>query len=514
VDLLLFTSSRGESFPAVIRDPSISDSALHTAVAPEVSRVLQSDDAVAEVVCVGDKLYDVVSVRAFNTDNKLQLGVLTLGTEIGQAVAGQLNDLTQCKVVLMAGSNVIAYADFSSDSKEKLAEWFRQSPYEPFQADYSSPAKKEVLQGVHYFYRCGRLMSSRNDRTMGYLLLYSNDQQTSELERTQALLLTVNLAAILLGSAVVWFFVRRATGPLHELRVNAEAVGHGDFSRRVAVRSRDECGQLGRVFNQMTENLQESRAELEKTVETLKGTQAQLIQSEKLSGVGEFVAGVAHELNNPLAAVMGFSELLKDSNTDERQGRHLDIIYKSSQRCQKIVQSLLSFARRHQPERKPVQVNKLIEAVLEIINYQLRTGNIKVTLQLDPNLPMVEGDEHQLQQVLLNVINNARQAIDLNKPGGWIKIVTEVSEPNVRILIHDSGPGIPEENLTRIFDPFFTTKDVGKGTGLGLSLCYGIIKEHGGTITPLNRNGEGPTCSTRACRGRRKSPANSARRCP
>jgi two-component system NtrC family sensor kinase len=153
----------------------------------------------------------------------------------------------------------------------------------------------------------------------------------------------------------------------------------------------------------------------------------------------------------------------------------------------------LSFARRHQPERKPVSVNQLIEAVLEIVAYQLRTSNIKVILQLDPNLPLVEGDEHQLQQVLLNIVNNARQAMGQERPDAWIKIVTEVAGPNIRVVLHDNGPGIPPENLPRIFDPFFTTKEVGKGTGLGLSICYGIIKEHGGSITPLNRGGEGAT---------------------
>jgi len=173
--------------------------------------------------------------------------------------------------------------------------------------------------------------------------------------------------------------------------------------------------------------------------------------------------------------------------------RHLDMIFKSAQRCQKIVQSLLSFSRRRQPERKPVSVNALIEAVLEIVSYPLRTGNIEVVKQFAPHLPMVLADAHQIQQVLLNIINNARQAIEAHQPRGRIKIITEVHEPNVRITIRDNGPGIPEENLRRIFDPFFTTKEVGKGTGLGLSLCYGIIKEHGGSITPLSRPGEGAT---------------------
>src|SRR6266581_3891510 len=155
--------------------------------------------------------------------------------------------------------------------------------------------------------------------------------------------------------------------PLRALSASAEAVGKGDFSQRVRVSSRDECGELAAVFNQMTENLQRSREQLERTVETLKTTQAQLVQSEKLSGIGEFVAGVAHELNNPLTSVMGFSELLKKADTDPQHQRFLEMIHKSALRCQKIVQSLLSFARRHQPERKLSSLNELVEGAVEIL---------------------------------------------------------------------------------------------------------------------------------------------------
>ncbi len=171
--------------------------------------------------------------------------------------------------------------------------------------------------------------------------------------------------------------------------------------------------------------------------------------------------------------------------------RHLDLIFKASQRCRKIVQSLLSFARRHQPERKPVSVNKLIEDVLEIVAYQLRTSNVEVVCRLGTALPVVLADGHQVQQVLLNLINNARQAIEAHQAAGRITITTETSGQSVHIHIQDNGPGIPPENLKRIFDPFFTTKEVGKGTGLGLSLCYGLIKEHGGNIAVTSQPGQG-----------------------
>jgi two-component system NtrC family sensor kinase len=171
----------------------------------------------------------------------------------------------------------------------------------------------------------------------------------------------------------------------------------------------------------------------------------------------------------------------------------LELIHKSAQRCQKIVQSLLSFARRHQPERKLSNVNSLVETTVDFLQYQLRTSNIEVVTRLDPNLPQTMLDPHQIQQVILNILNNARQAIEGHRPNGRVTIITERAGSNLRIIFQDNGPGIAEENLSKLFDPFFTTKEVGKGTGLGLSLCYGIVKEHGGTIQVRSKPGEGAT---------------------
>lgn len=155
--------------------------------------------------------------------------------------------------------------------------------------------------------------------------------------------------------------------------------------------------------------------------------------------------------------------------------------------------ALNSFARRHQPERKPVAINLLIEEVLEIVAYQLRTSNVEVVCRLATDLPLTLADGHQVPQVMLNLINNARQAIEAHQESGRITITTERSGQFIRITIQDNGPRIPSENLKRIFDPFFTTKEVGKGTGLGLSLRYGLIKEHGGDITVSRQPGHGAT---------------------
>jgi two-component system NtrC family sensor kinase len=314
-----------------------------------------------------------------------------------------------------------------------------------------------------------------------------------ELQATQRTLISGGLLGILIATLLVSFLVRNVTQPLRDLRDGAEAVGRGDFTHRVKVTSRDECGELANVFNQMTENLQVSHSELEETVARLKNTQAQLVQSEKLSAIGEFVAGVTHELNNPLTSLLGFSELLQQTKVDERQKRFVDRITASARRCQKIVQSLLSFARQHAPERKSTNLNELVETVIEILAYEMRTSNIELVKQLDPALPGVLVDPHQIQQVFLNLLNNARQAMEGHQASGRLRVRTEAAHDRVRVTFQDNGPGISEENLKKIFDPFFTTKEAGKGTGLGLSLSYGIVQEHGGTIRAESKPGTGAT---------------------
>ncbi len=306
-------------------------------------------------------------------------------------------------------------------------------------------------------------------------------------------LVGVSVIGVLLSATVIWFFVRRFIRPLRELRDTAEAVGRGDFSRKVGRFSNDECGDLADAFNRMTSNLQSSRAELEKAVEILKATQAQLIQSEKLSAVGQFVAGVAHELNNPLAAVIGFSDLLCQTGADEKVRPHLELIAKSAHRCHKIVQNLLGFARQHPPERSLVQINGTIDEVLEIMAYEFRTSNITIVRELKDDMPVIMADPHQLQQVFVNILSNGRQAVEAFRPDGQITVRTRVEGRFVRIEFSDNGPGIRPENLSRIFDPFFTTKPVGKGTGLGLSLSYGMIQEHGGRISVRSELGHGAT---------------------
>jgi signal transduction histidine kinase len=493
VEVVLYSANVSGALASEKRDPRVSIAQFEAASALVISQALQGDARV-DTIRVGERLFDVVSIPIVGVSEQT-IGALTLGSEIGNDMAHNLRDATQCQIVLLANGKIIASTIPGQDSQERLASLFSDDGADATASHGPGAVKETEIAGENYYYLSGKFTSLSSDGKLGYLLLSSNEQPLRGYHSTQETLVVVSSLGILLGTVVVWFLVRRVTQPLRALSQSAEAVGKGDFDQKVEVITNDECGELAAAFNQMTENLKRSREQLESTVETLKTTQAQLIQSEKLSGIGEFVAGVAHELNNPLTSVMGFSELLQRADTDPQHKRYLDMVHKSALRCQKIVQNLLSFARRHKPERKLSNINELVEGAVEILQYQMRTSNIEVVTRLDPHLPKAMVDPHQLQQVFLNIINNARQAIEASQPRGCVRINSEATSQSVRVTFQDNGPGIPEANLSKVFDPFFTTKDAGKGTGLGLSLCYGIVKDHGGTINVRSRPGEGASFS-------------------
>ena len=225
--------------------------------------------------------------------------------------------------------------------------------------------------------------------------------------------------------------------------------------------------------------------EARQAYENLRRTQEQLLHSEKMAAVGQLISGVAHELNNPLTAILGYSQLLTSSGQMGPQGlEYSEKLYKQAQRTHRIVQNLLSFARQHKPERIPVQLNLILEETLALRDYDLRMNHIRVHLELAADLPLTSADPHQLQQVFLNMLNNAVDAVLEHSDEGDLWVRTGAMGDKLFIEFTDSGPGV--KDASRVFDPFYTTKPVGKGTGLGLSICYGIVTEHGGSIRVRN----------------------------
>ena len=221
--------------------------------------------------------------------------------------------------------------------------------------------------------------------------------------------------------------------------------------------------------------------------------QAKLLHAEKMAAVGQLVSGVAHEVNNPLTAILGFADLLMENpEIPESARKDLRVILEQANRTKQIVQNLLSFARQMPPQRRSVQLNTIISRTVQLRAYDLHSRGAEVVEQLDPELPEAIGDAHQLQQVFLNILNNAYDAVRETGRPARIEIRTTNLGNFVEVLFRDNGYGIsfPE----RIFDPFFTTKEIGKGTGLGLSICYGIVREHGGEILCHNNaDGQGAT---------------------
>ena len=220
-----------------------------------------------------------------------------------------------------------------------------------------------------------------------------------------------------------------------------------------------------------------------------------LFQSEKMASVGRLVSGVAHELNNPLTGIMGFAQLLLMRDLDPAARREAETIFAEAERASKIVQNLLSFARRRPPEKTAVDLNALVVRALELWEYGIgvKGADIEVRRRLADHLPLCLADPHQVQQVLLNILTNAGQAIVEGEGRGVITIRTAAVPGYVRAVISDTGPGIPQEDLRSVFDPFFTTKPVGEGTGLGLAICYGIVEEHNGRIAVDSPAGAGAT---------------------
>jgi two-component system, NtrC family, sensor kinase len=244
--------------------------------------------------------------------------------------------------------------------------------------------------------------------------------------------------------------------------------------------------------------------DLQTQIEALRAAQTRLVQSEKLAAVGELVAGVSHELNNPLTSVLLYAQLIQQQNIPPELALSAEKIASEAIRAASIVRGLLDFARQRPAERKPSSINDILQKCIDLIAYELRSNSIQWVLDLSPALPITMVDPHQLQQVFINVLNNSWQAMCATHKQGLLRITTGIGpstffagradEPDmIRITIQDNGPGIPRELLLRIFDPFYTTKPDGQGTGLGLSICHGIIAEHDGHIWAESEVGQGAT---------------------
>jgi signal transduction histidine kinase/response regulator of citrate/malate metabolism len=235
-----------------------------------------------------------------------------------------------------------------------------------------------------------------------------------------------------------------------------------------------------RLYGEIKGFNEELEQRVEERTRELRAAQEQLVQSEKLASIGQLAAGVAHEINNPIGVILGFAQLVvKRLPEDDPMYKPLSTIEREGLRCKEIVQDLLDFARQGRPQVTLIDINEVVEASSRLVSPHITSRDVEVIKDYVPDLPPALGDANQLQQVFLNIILNAYQAMP---NGGRLRIASRVVGDEVHAIFADNGVGIPPENLKRVFDPFFTTKEVGQGTGLGLSVSYGIVEQHGGTI--------------------------------
>ena len=318
-------------------------------------------------------------------------------------------------------------------------------------------------------------------------------------------------AAMLLMAGCIALLVRRFVGlPVGRLITATQSVAAMDLEGHVDVDTPDEIGELSRSFNRMTERLKQAQDELtdfthklEQEVELrssrLRETERRLIQSERMASLGQLAASVAHEINNPLSGVLNFAKLMQRVLT--REGippervddfrRYLEHVAVETARCGRIVVDLLAFSRRQSPRRRSCDFNGIVTRTVALVNHKIELESAQATLELAPDCPVIDGDPSQLQQIVINLVMNAVEAMP---EGGRITLRTRPTpDGGVFFEVEDEGVGIPEEILPRVFDPFFTTKEEGKGTGLGLAVVFGIVEAHGGAVEVARREGGG-TC--------------------
>ncbi|MBE9478796.1 MAG: HAMP domain-containing protein, partial [Chloroflexi bacterium] len=308
-------------------------------------------------------------------------------------------------------------------------------------------------------------------------------------------------AVIVLG----YLLAQHVARPILHLRSMSQAVAGGDLDRSSGLVRTDEIGELANAFDIMTLRLRErteeaarlykeaiQRAkELEEMNARLQATQAQLIQSEKLASVGQLTAGIVHDVKNPLAVIKGLAEeLSEEGDLDEFTVEGLETIRDSASKANTIVTDLLKFARQSTPEMQTRDMRATLESVFRLTEYLVRKGNVTLVPDLPLTSVMATYDPQQIEQVLINLVTNAVQAMP---DGGTLDVSLKEHDDNLVITMRDSGVGIPEENVVRIFDPFFTTKPEGEGTGLGLSVSYGIVSRHRGRIEVESEVGIGTT---------------------
>jgi two-component system NtrC family sensor kinase len=299
------------------------------------------------------------------------------------------------------------------------------------------------------------------------------------------------ISALVPNLLLVALIIRTISRPVRRLTEAAVEVAGGAYGAQVDLRSNDEMGLLAASFNEMSRKMAAD-------IERLRELNEQLVRTEKLAAAGTLAAGVAHEVNNPLASISSLIQILQtrpvtEANADETR-EMLRLVQTQIARITQVLRDLMEFARARPPERRPLDINRTLEAGIRLASFDKTFARLRVSKELDARAPQVLADADQLQQVFLNLLLNARDAMPA---GGDLRVRTSYDDlsEEVAVEVADTGTGIAPDALAHVFDPFFTTKPAGTGTGLGLAVCYGIITAHGGRIEIAPNDGRGTRVS-------------------
>lgn len=309
------------------------------------------------------------------------------------------------------------------------------------------------------------------------------------------------ISVIIMSFLLSLLLTRFVNRPIEKLLTATRDAARGNLDMKVEIDSHDELGELAQSFNHMISELKRSRNAIEEWTQTLEQrvkertkelqqVQDQLIRAGKMAALGELAAGVAHEINNPLTGVLTFSSLmLKKVDENHPWKKDLENIVQQTTRCRNIVRGLLDFARQRKPDKKQWDIHSLIERTLSLVENQAPFQNIQIVKEFKQDMPMILVDPDQIQQVFMNILINAADA--MSKNGGILTIKTDIKDGMAEISFADTGCGMTKEQLSKLFTPFFTTKEPGKGTGLGLAISYSIIQNHNGDIEVESELGKG-----------------------
>lgn len=432
-----------------------------------------------------------IIAKNIESQDELAQSIRTEGRRIGSALSGA--DSEVFPALRRYEKNILLYKD--------------QESYEEFKKTVEAADLADSSQVRHYVMLIEKFHELQNEEKSSEERMRSAARNIQEFTQDLAKKERSNIATtikmsirlqvmalvlvVILGIIINIKLATSIATPIRTLEKITKKITRGDFSESIEVRGHDELASLAGSFNQMEEKLELAMTSLEATIKKLQEKQAQLVEAEKLASIGKLAAGIAHEINNPLTAVLTFSNLmLEQCPPDDPWYDKLRLMARETERARNIVRQLLNFGREIVIKPEKININQPVSELADSLVAQDAFKGIGLDMKLGDNLPEVNADPAQIGQVVMNMLLNAIHSIT---PPGRIEVVTRRTEKNVEIVFTDTGAGIPEENVHKIFDPFFTTKDATKGTGLGLAVSYGIIKKHGGEIEVASIMGKGST---------------------